>query len=747
MEPAGTVPPCNNRREFLGNAVAAACASACAIPSAAGDRHDGLARVPWYRRSYRWGQTNLTEADPARFNLSFWRRYWKETEVQGVIINAGGIYAYYPSRFPLHHCAATLGDRDLYGEIARAAHDDGLAVLARMDSSRAHKELYEAHPDWFASDHEGKPFRNGEHFITCVNSPYFKEYLPDILREIIERSHPEGFTDNSWSGLDRAHICHCEHCGKSFLNRTGKPLPRAHDWNDANYQAWIEWSYECRLAVWNRFNRVTREAGGPDCLWIGMNSGSISGQSRSFRDVAAICARAPILMLDHQSRGESDSFQNNIETGKLLHGVLGWDKLIPESMPMYQMGRPTYRLSSKPEPEARMWMLAGFAGGIQPWWHHVGAYHEDRRAYNTAPRVMRWHKDHQTYLVDRVPVANVGLVWSQQNTDFFGRDDPETRVDQPFRGWTRALVRARIPHVPVHVDQIDRQSPALAVLILPNIGAISDAQLAAVRRYVEWGGSLIATGQTSLYGPRGDPRPDFGLGVMFGVRGARPELIDSSQRALRESQHSYLRIEAEPRHPVMAGFDETSILPFGGTLASLTVDARCRVPLTFIPPLPVFPPETAWMRQPRTTVPGLIINESGSKRVVFLPADIDRRYAIDHLPDHGNLLANLVRWGAHGSLPLEVRGRGLVDCELYLQPGRLILHLVNLTSAEAWRPPVDELIPVGPFQIRVRIPEGVQPKAMKRLVSGATRPIASRAGWVEFEVDSVHDHEVVVLEP
>ena len=76
-----------------------------------------------------------------------------------------------------------------------------------------------------------------------------------------------------------------------------------------------------------------------------------------------------------------------------------------------------------------------------------------------------------------------------------------------------------------------------------------------------------------------------------------------------------------------------------------------------------------------------------------------------------------MRWAARGNLPLEVRGRGLIDCELYRQPGRLILHLVNLTSAGTWRPPVDELIPVGPFQIRVRLPEGVRPTTMKRLVS------------------------------
>jgi hypothetical protein len=59
------------------------------------------------------------------------------------------------------------------------------------------------------------------------------------------------------------------------------------------------------------------------------------------------------------------------------------------------------------------------------------------------------------------------------------------------------------------------------------------------------------------------------------------------------------------------------------------------------------------------------------------------------------LLANLVRWAAASRIPLEVRGAGLIDCHLYRQPGRVILHLVNLTNAGAWRSPVDELIPVG----------------------------------------------------
>ena len=155
---------------------------------------------PWYLRTYRWGQTNITEKDPAQYDIAWWREYWKRTEVQGVIINAGGIVAYYPSKFPLQHRAQFLNGRDLYGELAKAAHDDGLAVMARMDSNRTAEDFYQAHPDWFARMADGKPYRAADKYITCINSPYYDEYLPAVLREIIERSHPEGITDNSWAG-------------------------------------------------------------------------------------------------------------------------------------------------------------------------------------------------------------------------------------------------------------------------------------------------------------------------------------------------------------------------------------------------------------------------------------------------------------------------------------------------------------------------------------------------------------------
>jgi hypothetical protein len=148
------------------------------------------------------------------------------------------------------------------------------------------------------------------------------------------------------------------------------------------------------------------------------------------------------------------------------------------------------------------------------------------------------------------------------------------------------------------------------------------------------------------------------------------------------------------------------------------------------------------MREPKTNIPGLVIKG----RVAFMPADIDRRYGRDNLPDHGDLLANLVRWTAGDSIPITVEGRGLIDVNLYSQPGRLILHIVNLTSAGTWRAPIDELIPVGPLKIRIRLPQTDRLRRLRLLVSGAKPLLRIENEWAAFDAPSVLDHELAVLE-
>jgi hypothetical protein len=766
------------RRGFLtkSGAAAAALAGARMFGQPAGATLEAAAQAsaavspqPWYRRTVRWMQTNIAEIDATRYDIPWWREHWKQTQTQGVVVNAGGIVAYYPTEVPMHRRAEFLGDRDLFGDLAKAAHEDGIVVFARMDSNGAGEGLYKAHPDWFTRKADGGPyFRDRDLYAPCINGPYYREHIPAILREVATKYRPEGFTDNSWSGLPRASICYCTNCRTKFQQARGFDLPQGRDWRAPEYRAWIEWSYASRLEVWDLNNTTAREAGGPECLWVGMIGGTLSGAAADFRDYREICHRAQMIMLDSQRRSDATGFQANGQTGKLVHGLLGWDKLAPESMALYQTAGVSFRLSMRPEAELRLWALEAFAGGIQPWWHYVNAYHEDRRMYRSPLAMSQWYAANQQYLHARQPVATIGIVYSQRNHDFFGRDDAELLVTLPQRGFTEALTRARIPYALVHADDLDRGTAGLKTLILPNLGALTDAQITAVRAFVNRGGGLIATGATSLCDQWGDARTDFALADVFGVRlPADHPLRDDAQRRqwATDNAQSYLRltpelrakvfgphIPGEPpavgeRHPVLKGFDETDLLPYGGSLGALDVASSARVLLTFVPPFPAFPPEAVWSRRMKTDIPGLVVSERpGSGRVAYLAADLDRRYARDNLSDVGNLLANLVRWTAGDEIPLSVEGPGLIDCHLYRQPARLILHCVNLTNEGTWRGPVDELIPIGPVRVRVRLPDDVRGRRVRLLVSSQKPALKTADGWVSFDLDSILDHEVAVIE-
>ncbi len=734
------------RRDFLRNIAGGAALLSLADLSALTTPTSG--RGPWFKRTLRWGQTNLTEIDPTRFDLAWWRAYWKRTAIQGVVVNGGGITAYYPTEVPLHKRTQFLGDRDLFGEITQAAHADGLAVFARMDSNRAGEEFYRAHPDWFAHDADGKPYRVTDLYQACVNGPYYDEYLPAILREIATRYKPEGFTDNNWNGPMRHQPCFCANCQKSFSARRGAALPRKADWNDPVYRDWIMWNYERRTAIWDQFNRITREAGGPDCIWVGMMAGSQNWQARVFRDDREIYRRADLVMLDHQRRQDSEGFQHNGEIGKRIRSTGGWDKVVPESMAMYHLTGNNYRLAAKPAPEARMWVVEGIAGGVQPWWHVVGSVQEDRRMFETAVPLWQWHREQEQFLINRRPVATVGLLWSQRNMDFFGRDEGAAHVDEPWNGFTQALVRGRIPYVPVHVDDIAAQTAELGLklLILPNLAALSDAQVAAIRKFVAGGGSLLATGMSSLCNEWGDVRPDFALAELFGAHvPAGHGWRDEAKRTAwaKSWTHTYLRLPAgKDRSVVFSELGDTDIIAFGGVLEPLEVGHGAQALLTLVPTVPVNPVEAAWMREPRSNIPGLVANDNpAGGRVAYLPADLDRRFARDNLPDQGNLLASLVRWTLRDDLPLEVEGAGLIDCHLYRQPGRLVLHLVNLTSAGTWRTPVHEFIPVGLLRVKVRSTGG----SVRSIVTGRTPAVTRENGWLIFTVPSVTDHDVFVV--
>ena len=695
--------------------------------------------APWYQQAMRWGQVNINELDARRFDVKWWIDYFQRCHVDGITINAGGFVAYYPTKIPLHTRSRFLGERDLFGEIVTAARQAHLHVLARFDPSYQREDFYEAHPDWFSVDQEGKPNLltwppepRENLYMICANSPFFWEYMPKIFDEILSRYDVDGIFGNAWDGYDG--ICYCRYCRERFKKDTGLELPGAEDRADPTYRAWVTWHYRRLADVWQFWSETVKrlKAG---AIFI-PNQTSIAGMH------GLVERGQEVLQVENQGRGPGTPLWQIGMTAKLLralgHGELPYWVTIGYYLP-------GWRHIAKPEAEQQVWLADAVASGARPWLHVVGAAQEDRRGFKAFEDFYDFHRRNQQYFQHLSSRAEVGLVYSQPTIDFYKVPAADTPLGSPpnvtesLRGAYQALLETGTPFDMVLAENLKKPKlDRYRVLVLANTAMLGDESLRALEEFVQSGGGLVATFETSRYDETGKRRTDFGLADLFGVRAA-------GETVLGPLGHSYLRLESTDIF--RDSFEGTAILPNTRYLVPVRSSGQAQTPLWLIPAYPVYPPETSWTETKTTDTPLAYFRSVGKGRVVYFPGDLAATYGATHLPDHGRLLASAVRWATTSSLPSRVEGPGLVDFSLYDQPGdkRLVGFLVNLTNPAAWQPPLTEIIPLGAQTVSIRLRPGEHCGSVKLLVSGETAQCDQAGDTLKVIVPRLGVKETVIV--
>ncbi len=701
----------------------------------------------WYRNTLLWGQTNLTEDDPVSCDLNVWKNYWKETGVQGIIINCGGIVSYYCSKKEGQYRAKFL-EGDYFDVWNRAAREAGLRVIARMDIQTTTGDLYEKHPEWYCVDRMGKPILSQGRYVACANGGYYHEFVPEVFREVIERFGPDGFADNSWAGLGSGTICYCERCKAEFRRRYGLELPEKTDWEDPVYRKWIRFGYETRMENWNYFNQVTLDASGGTCRWFGMICSDPFDTGGRFYDIKKILENTPFIFCDQQSRDRYSPFEQNSWNGSLLKMASSEETVVAESMAHYYKGLRTFRLSSGEKQETRKWMISGISGGISPWYHFVGGGVQDKRKLQISKDIFAWCRNHMTYLHNRRNLAVVGLVWNQESAIYYGRDKARERCRYPFLGFAMALSRAGIPFAPVHADDIKRYAGRFRALILPSVAILSPDQEDSIIACLERGTGLVMSGVTGTRDEDGEPLAEQGrLWTYLGLtreegRGETADLPEENW--MTHEAHNYIRLPAL-RHEIFDGFEDTSILPMGGVVHRVVSEGSLKQISSFIPSFPIYPPEHAWIREEQEDTGTIFagITERGA-RIVYLAADVDRSYGQYRIPDHGRLLAGAVRYAAGNRFPVTVSGTGHIHCDAYIQGDSLIIHLVNLCGCDGPVGTVTENLPTGPVEVMVQGYE-TEERTTVGFVSEESISIQNEVSGFRMTIKLLEEHEMVVI--
>lgn len=589
-------------------------------------------------------------------------------------------------------------------------------------------------------------------WVTCALGPYNFEYMTEVTREIMQLYPVDGIFSNRWAGHG---ICYCDSCQRLFKDATGFDLPyqgepptlerlmrtdvsaESRARHAPALKAYIAWRQDRLFALWDVWDGVIRGEQ-PHARYI-PNSGGAHGSL----DMVRIGAKSEILFADRQARRGLEPSWTNGKNGKELRSTLG-RKPIGGIFSMGVEERYRWKDSVQNPAEFRLFVADGVANGLRPWFTKFGGVIYDPRWLQPVAAMYQMYHAWEPYLRNDAPVARVGLVYSQQTYHYYGREQAGAKVEDHARGFYHALVEARVPFEMVNDGLLDAENlRPFKTLILPNIAALSDAQCQQLRDFVQRGGSLIATYETSLYDEMGEQRVDFGLADLFGASYAGG--LEGPMR------NSYLAIARDDFtrvfHPLVAGLEDAGRIINGVNRVLVEPNARLAAnPLTLIPSYPDLPMEMVWPRVNHTEIPQVYARQVGAGRVVYFPWDIDRSFWEILCVDHGVLLTNAVDWATNEPRPVTVTGPGILDVTVWQQQDSMTVHLVNLTNPMMMKGPVRELIPVGEQVVCLQVPEARTIRRVHLLAAGIEPVVRYARGTITVCVPSVLEHEVVAVD-
>jgi hypothetical protein len=686
---------------------------------------------PWFDRPMRWAQLVLVENDPGRFDPDFWLDYFKRIHADGACLSAGGVVAYYPTQIPLHHRSSWLGDSDPFDYLVRGCRKMKMAVIARTDPHAVWNDAYKIHPDWVAVDSKGQKrhhWSNPELWVTCALGPYNFEFMTKVHKEIMALYRVDGIFSNRWAGHG---ICYCEHCVRNFKSFSGMDLPRTSDRHDPTYRKYLEWRIERLKKLWFLWDQTIRDIK-PSSRYI----------PNGFPDKIITGALSDIFFTDHQARRGMIPPWSNAKRAKELRATMGMKPLGG----IFSIGleeRYRWKDSVQSQAEIRIWVAEGIANNLRPWFVKFSGTLYDRRWLKIVDNIYQWHYRAEPYLRNVAPLARVGMVYSEQTDRYYGGEKWQERSGDHKLGMYHALIEARIPFEMVNDRLLDAgHLKPFKLLILPNIAALSDTQCEQLRQYVQHGGSLVATFETSLYYERGKRRRDFGLSGLFGV--------SYKNRVEGPMKNSYLRLKGDPKtdrfHPVLSELKDAYRIINGIWRLDVTPNIDFPSPVTLIPTYPDLPMEHVYPRKPDTDIRELYLRELGESRIAYIPWDIDRTFWDIMNVDHGRLLRNIINWTVNEEPPVKVSGPGILDVTIWRQKRSITVHLVNLTNPMMMKGPFREFIPIGKQKVQVQIPRNAKIRRVHLLVSDKTPDCEITDKIVSLTVPSILDHEVIALD-
>ena len=587
-----------------------------------------------------------------------------------VIWARDGDYAYYDSK--LLPKAPGLGKRDVLRETMDEAKKHNLPVITYCVVQQGGHFL-DKHPEYEMRDYQGN--RIGRF---CYNSGYL-----DVMKKIVAEQLAYGIDGFHIDMLDQGfgppYGCWCQHCQQQFKTQYGRDIPKGVTW-DEDWDRMLEFRYATsqrfEKALYNHIKKLNPKAtvdynyhGNPPFSWeVGQRPVQHAGNSDFVTGETGVWGFSALTV------GLNAEFYRASTPG------------LPYQVAMQRGVRMYHDQTTRPLNDIRWELLTllshgafvtivdktGFDGWLDPvTYERIGTAFEEVHSKKS-------HFGHES-------VSEVGIYFSSRTRDWVARENPGTYF-QSFLGAHKAMVYQHIPWSVVLDENVTIEAlKKVPVLMLPNVGIISDKEVKLLLKYVQDGGNLIITGLTGCYDRMGVPLKVSSLEEFIGAKFIRKlDSLDNWVRFAADQKERNLCQGIRENWPFLvkgpAGvFEPSSAIAYGELLQPYRTTRQLQGK-----------EGTDWPMSTDSPVgPAVLLNRIGKGKVLTFTCSPDYATASDHhIVEARRLLANAVRL-LNPEPRIHITAPVNIEAVVTDEPSRRILriHLLGYNSPSQTTPP------------------------------------------------------------
>lgn len=549
---------------------------------------------------------------------------------------------------------------------------------------------------------------------TCVNGGYQQQYTFDILKETIENYNLDGiffnmpgYTTSDYSGMYHG-ICQCKNCKKRFHDSTGMTLPVKEDMNDPVYRRY------------NAFRKTTSEE-------LFTQVGNFIKKQNPKLIISTYTDAGIDMTRSESSSWLTSEYEWNYFSTDHVKRVLGsYKDRAPSNLLQYFLAIGYRHIATSPN-ISRVWVLENMLNGAPLDVYVIGALvnQEDRRFIPIMNGIYHFHKTNEKLFTNLQPVSNVALIWGSKDE---------------YKGLIKLLSEEHIMYDVIEPSVVgSARSPKKLeeydALILGDVTDMDDKFISVINNYVKNGGKILSTGFTSTKDGIGTPTNRIRLESL----GVVP-----SYETFKQAKSTYLKVLKNDKSVLgQKEFEDFDLMMMYGDFLKCKTRGNAKGYLKLLPATMFGPPEKSYYTEAEITdVPGIISNDFGKGKLVFIPWQIGSQYNFKGHYAHKALFVS-----AFNNL-LKVKNSIVTDASPLIEMTRL----ANRNGAFEWIGMLNHsgqigaslLEPVTIHNTTIRFKPLKLVKKIKRLKSGTSLNFKQANGWVECTVPKVADFEMML---